>query len=485
MHPPDSDRQWRWDGERWEWWNGYSWQEGDPEAADLPDLPDPHPHAESEPPHQADVPLAVDEPTAVIPSPPPPPSPTPPPPPPPPIPATPTPPPVPTQTAPGYQSYQPYQPGPPAKRGFGGAGIAAIVLGGLLAVVVIAGVGFFVVDRIFNADTVTLQTEPLGSTVNAFTPPVSADAPITPVATSGVQNVPAATAGLYGGTLSETSCDKAKLVAYLQANPDLAAAWSGVVGISASQIPAFVAPLTPVLLRSDTAVTNHGYEKGKATAFPSLLQAGTAVLVNQYGAPVVRCYCGNPLTPAPTKIGKLKYKGPTWPTFQPGNFTIIDQSVTVINTFTLVNVVNGEQFERPAGTDGANDVPPAAPAPEPAATAAAPAPAPVPVPVPVPEPVAPQGGRESEAISFAISLIDECTRQALGPATDYIPIADDPDVSFDAYPTGAGPDLYHVTMYVSSTGSSYGWTVNVNTGSVTAADEGSAGIEMECPGVFD
>lgn len=479
MHPPDSDRQWRWDGERWEWWNGYSWQEGDPEATDLPEPPELHEHPHGGPHQPTEPPTEVAEPTAVIPPPTPP---TPPPPPPP----TPTPPPaLPTVPA-AASNYPSAYPVAATKRRLGGAGIAAIILGGLLAVLLIAGVGFFVVSKIFNADTVTLQTEPLDSTVNAFTPPVSADAPITPATTAGVQTVPAATAGLYGGTLNQTSCDKAKLVAYLQANPDLAAAWAGVLGISAAQIPAYVAPLTPVLLRSDTAVTNHGYEKGKATAFPSLLQAGTAVLVNEFGVPVVRCYCGNPLTAAPSQIGKLKYQGPTWPTFQPGNFTLVQQSVTVITNFTLVNVVNGEQFERPAGTDGASDVAPTA-APAPAATTAAPAPAPVPVPVPVPvpEPVYTEGGRESEAIGLVISAVDTCTRQALGPATDYVPIGSDPDVSFEAYPTGAGAGLYHVTMYVASAGSSYGWTVNVNTGSVTAADEGSAGIEMECPGVFD
>lgn len=386
----------------------------------------------------------------------------------------------------GNQAYSGGYQAPLPKRRLGGAGIAAIIIGAVLALVIVGGVGYFALNSFFNADTVTLQTEPVGSTVAAFTPPTSADAPVTPATSSGIQTVPAATVGLYGGTLNQASCDKAKLVSYLQANPELGAAWAGVLGISPAQIPAYVAPLTPVLLRTDTAVTNHGYEKGKATAFPSLLQAGTAVLVNEFGVPVVRCYCGNPLTPAPTKIGKIKYKGPTWPAFQRGNITVVQQSVTVITTYTLTNVVTGEQFERPTGTDGASDVVPTAAAPAPAATPAAPAPAPVPVPVPEPVYTEPsEGGRESEAIALVISAVDTCTIQALGPATDYEPVGSDPNVSFEAYPTGTGPGLYHVTMIVCCDGSSYGWTVNVNTGSVTAADEGAAGIEMECPGVFD
>jgi hypothetical protein len=35
---------------------------------------------------------------------------------------------------------------------------------------------------------------------------------------------------------------------------------------------------------------------GRATSFGSVLQAGTAVLVDKYGHPVARCRCGNPLT---------------------------------------------------------------------------------------------------------------------------------------------------------------------------------------------
>lgn len=83
------------------------------------------------------------------------------------------------------------------------------------------------------------------------------------------------------------------MVAFLQANPQKASAWSGVLGITPGDIPAYVAGLTPLILRSDTAVTNHGFRDGKATNVHSVLQAGTAVLVDKYGVPRVRCHCGN------------------------------------------------------------------------------------------------------------------------------------------------------------------------------------------------
>ncbi|VBA43855.1 hypothetical protein LAUMK13_04715 [Mycobacterium innocens] len=64
------------------------------------------------------------------------------------------------------------------------------------------------------------------------------------------------TDGLYGGTLNEGSCDREKQIAFLQANPDKAAAFARVLGITPDQIPDYLHGLTPVVLRHDTRVTN-------------------------------------------------------------------------------------------------------------------------------------------------------------------------------------------------------------------------------------
>jgi hypothetical protein len=44
----------------------------------------------------------------------------------------------------------------------------------------------------------------------------------------------ASTPGLYGGTLDKASCDAAKMVEFLRANPDKARAWASVQGIARS-----------------------------------------------------------------------------------------------------------------------------------------------------------------------------------------------------------------------------------------------------------
>jgi hypothetical protein len=192
---------------------------------------------------------------------------------------------------------------------------------------------------------------------NPFTPRVGTDKgglkpPANAASTSGgparyVASLP----GLYGGTRNHKTCDAQKLVAFLQQNPAKASAWASTLGISTTDIPHYVSELTPVLLRTDTRVTNHGYVNGVADPIQSVLEAGTAVFVNKYGEPVVKCYCGNPLTP-PELLSAPVYTGPLWASFTTINITIIEQSPTIINTYTLYDPNTGTEFKRTSGLHG-------------------------------------------------------------------------------------------------------------------------------------
>jgi hypothetical protein len=165
--------------------------------------------------------------------------------------------------------------------------------------------------------------------------------------------------GLYGGTRRVANCDPAKLVAFLQANPDKAGAWASVHKIRPADIPRFVSGLTPVLLRVDTLVTNHGFRDGKATSEPAVLQAGMGVLVNRFGVPVVKCNCGNPLSQPGAKIStrNAKYTGRSWPGFTKGKVTKI-RTRAAVASFVLVDPDATMGFRRPAATTGAADGPP-------------------------------------------------------------------------------------------------------------------------------
>jgi hypothetical protein len=162
---------------------------------------------------------------------------------------------------------------------------------------------------------------------------------------------------LYGGTLNNATCSREKMLAYLKANPDKGREWASVVGIQFSDLDSYVAELTPVLLRADTAVTNHGFQNGKATNLQAVLQAGTAVLVDKFGAPVAKCYCGNPLS-APTSRAKPKYNGQAWSRWSPNTVVTVEKTTVVIEKFTLVDVKTNQAFERVrADSTGSKDKP--------------------------------------------------------------------------------------------------------------------------------
>lgn len=202
-------------------------------------------------------------------------------------------------------------------------------------------------------------TNPFTASVAAApTTPTTTTAPnavVTPaqVAASGLTTQTGSTPGLYGGTRNVASCDPEQLISFLAATPDKAAAWARVIGIQTGAIPAYVRGLTPVLLRADTAVTNHGFENGVAVPIPAVLQAGTAVLVDQFGVPRVRCYCGNPLLP-PQHVTPV-YTGPSWPGFDPGGIVVVAPASTPITIIQLVDFGTGQPFDRPVGTTGARD----------------------------------------------------------------------------------------------------------------------------------
>jgi len=156
--------------------------------------------------------------------------------------------------------------------------------------------------------------------------------------------------GLYGGTMDEQSCDPFELADFLESEPEKAAAWAKVLGIDAAEIRPYIENLTPVLLTADTWVTNHGFENGEATGFQSVLQAGTAVLIDEHGVPRVRCFCGNPLTQPETDDYTLRAtEGEVWDDYDPGNVRLVQGSDQTLDTVTLLDAETGEKFDRGLG----------------------------------------------------------------------------------------------------------------------------------------
>lgn len=218
-----------------------------------------------------------------------------------------------------------------------------------------------------SAGTLEIVRQPADAHgLNPFTASVAqdslpADAPTPTASTSpaestlGAPAVSGAVPGLYGGHRGVSGCDVERLIAALTADSAKARAFAGAVGIKPAGIGAYVRTLTPVLLRADTRVTNYGYRNGKAVAFPSVLQAGTAVLASPHGRPRVRCECGNPLLRPPAADGPEKYTGPSWSSFDASRVIAVAPASKPLKAFVLYDPQTRTWFVRPAGTTGDQD----------------------------------------------------------------------------------------------------------------------------------
>ncbi|MEV0170464.1 DUF6777 domain-containing protein [Streptomyces sp. NPDC050803] len=209
------------------------------------------------------------------------------------------------------------------------------------------------------------------------TPPPVTRTPQPTGTPDAVRSYSGSTPGLYGGTERVGSCDVNRQIGYLTADRAKARAFAGAAGISQASIPTYLRGLAPVLLRADTRVTNHGYRDGRATTYQSVLQAGTAVLVDNRGVPRVRCACGNPLKPPVAMQGSHGTSGAAWSGYRPAQVIVVTPAPQVITNITIINVVNNTWIERRIGHEVHHDrpVPPPDPVtPTPAPTTPTPSP---------------------------------------------------------------------------------------------------------------
>jgi len=255
-----------------------------------------------------------------------------------------------------------------------------VAIGAVLAVVAV--VGAVVLTRpepaageVFLVPESEPGPDPFTTDLDVATPETTAPMSTTaaPTSTTGTKQVRASasggTPGLYGGTQDKGRCDPDQLVEFLTSHPAKAKAWlaalngdptlrwSGGSSVAMDDIEAYVGELTPVTLTVDTRVTNHGYRDGRATSIQAVLQSGTAVMVDAYGVPRVKCACGNPLTRARVVKGGVRYRGTKWPGWNPASVTVVVSSTTVVETYVLVNLSGPGYIARPAGTTGSEDEP--------------------------------------------------------------------------------------------------------------------------------
>jgi hypothetical protein len=315
----------------------------------------------------------------------------------------------------------------------------------------------------------------LASNPNAVPPPQPAGNQIAP--TSGGEP------GLYGGTRDSSVCDSAKLVDFLNANPDKARAWAGVLGIRVTDIGTYVSGLTSVILRVDTRVTNHGFENGSATTVQAVLQAGTAVLVDNYGVPRVKCYCGNPLTEP--VASPQRYAGPRWAGFEPNVIQVITPAPVQITVIVVVDIVTGEPFGRPVGTDGGSDenatLPPrnanASTTTTSPVTTSRPQASSTSLPSTTTSPTTTTGPRGNSAT--AIKLVRDALQRCIDTFGEQVSGNAD-QLGYNATP-GNGPGVFNVEVTAREGPERGSWRVDTATGDLTPIDQTAAEVGAQCP----
>jgi len=182
------------------------------------------------------------------------------------------------------------------------------------------------------------------------------------------QPLPGDREGLYGGTANNAGIDRDNMINFLGTHPAHASGfvealnadnvyWSGGRPLTVADIPVYLHELTPVVLRLDTRITNHGFDGTHFTTMQSVFQAGTAVLVDAHGVPRVRGLSGNPLTAPIALTGAVTLVGMAWAGYRSGALAEVLPTTAIITNFVLVDIVTGQPFNRPVGTAGTNDTP--------------------------------------------------------------------------------------------------------------------------------
>jgi hypothetical protein len=191
-------------------------------------------------------------------------------------------------------------------------------------------------------------------------PAVTSRGPSSGSSSNGLRSIAGTTAGLYAGSGSQQACDAttganalaeddAKAQAWVDAlndDPDLS--WSGGSKLAAEDIATYVGELTSVILQSDTRVTNHAFSGGRAKAFQSVLQRGTAVMIDTHGVPRTRCASFGPLIP-PSPAGSPKYRGTEWEGFEKTKLVAVTPGRRAAETFQLIDIHTSKSIEVFAG----------------------------------------------------------------------------------------------------------------------------------------
>ncbi|WP_256106439.1 DUF6777 domain-containing protein [Streptomyces sp. ODS05-4] len=197
---------------------------------------------------------------------------------------------------------------------------------------------------------------PSTAEAGATTAPPTTPAPSSPAPSGNgtVRQYEGSRPGLYGGTMNRSSCDVERQISYLTSEPPKNRAFAKALRIRPGDVPDYLRALSPLVLRADTWVTNHSYRDGEPRPYQAVLQAGTAVMVDDRGAPRVRCACGNPLGD-PVVTGKApRPVGTPWPGYSLSRTVVVKPAPKPVEKFVVLDTETGRWMTREAGDSNAD-----------------------------------------------------------------------------------------------------------------------------------
>ncbi|MFC5061027.1 DUF6777 domain-containing protein [Actinomycetospora atypica] len=236
-------------------------------------------------------------------------------------------------------------------------------VGAATAIVAVSAVAWVGLSGSADAGTAQVQLESVSSAgAMPFTAPVGDD--VQNVASPENAAGPQAgnTGGLYAQDPAAPACDTQALIAQLTADPAKAAAWGRPLNVEPNGIGAYVTSLTTVTLRADIAVTEYGFSQGAFQPYPAVLQAGTAVMVNSYGEPTVKCQNGNPLGAATSSNDTGTVVGTAWSGFTAERTIRVTPAPAPQRTLTVVSPGTNAPAPAPVKTQPGPNTPNPAPA---------------------------------------------------------------------------------------------------------------------------
>ncbi len=163
------------------------------------------------------------------------------------------------------------------------------------------------------------------------------------------------TPGLFGGSSGVLSCDPGRLAALLQRDPEKAAAWAESQDLTAAGVPAYIARLTAVFLRSDTAVTSHRFGAGGAESGPGGAAGRHRGARRRARRAPGRVRLRATRSHRPRTPAQPRYPESAWAGFSPSPITTIQPGGGRDHRVHRRRPGTGAVFRRPAGSNGDRD----------------------------------------------------------------------------------------------------------------------------------